>query len=108
MTLPHTIFDKEQRVTHAAITESKRLSDVLAFIRERQDQLPPPRVKTNSEVIGYQKRGRKPPGRKGWVDQMVERRAAERASGAPSNAAAPGCDSEVSALPGDAPRRLSG
>lgn len=108
MTLPHTIFDKEQRVTHAAITESKRLSDVLAFIRERQDQLPPPRVKTNSEVIGYQKRGRKPPGRKGWVDQMVERRAAERASGAPSNAAAPGCDSEVSALPGDAPQRLSG
>ena len=72
MTLPHTIFDKEQRVTHAAITESKRLSDVLAFIKERQDQLPPPRVKTNSEVIGYQKRRQEPPGRKGWVDQIVE------------------------------------
>ena len=42
--LPYTLFDKAQRVTHAAITENKRLGDVLAFIKERQDQfLPPPR-----------------------------------------------------------------
>ena len=65
-------------------------------------------MKTNSEVNGYQKRGRKPPGRKGWVDQMIERRAREQVAGAPSVVAGQGCDIEVSALSGDAPRRLSG
>jgi hypothetical protein len=61
--LPYRVFDKDQRVTHAAITENKRLSDVLAYIKERQEQLPPPKVKTNSEKIGYTPRGGKP-GRK--------------------------------------------
>ncbi len=36
--LPYRVFDKDQRVTHAAITENKRLSDVLAYIKERQEQ----------------------------------------------------------------------
>jgi hypothetical protein len=58
--LPYTVFDKDQRVTHAAITENKRLGDVLAYIKERQDQRPTPKVKTNSEKIGYKPRGRKP------------------------------------------------
>ncbi|CAN7694669.1 ISNCY family transposase [Pararhizobium sp. LjRoot238] len=61
--LPYRVFYKDQRVTHAAITENKRLSDVLAYIKERQDQLPTPKVKTNSEKNGYKPRGRKP-GRK--------------------------------------------
>jgi hypothetical protein len=58
--LPYRVFDKDQRVTHAAITENKRLGDVLAYIKERQDQRPTPKVKTNSEKIGYTPRGRKP------------------------------------------------
>ncbi|WOS64452.1 ISNCY family transposase [Sinorhizobium fredii] len=58
--LPYKTFDKDQRVTHAAITENKRLSDVLAYIKERQDQLPSPKVRTNSEKNGYTPRGRKP------------------------------------------------
>ncbi|MGO6747971.1 ISNCY family transposase, partial [Rhizobium ruizarguesonis] len=58
--LPYRTFDKDQRVTHAAITENKRLSDVLAYIKERQEQLPTPKVKTNSEKNGYTPRGRKP------------------------------------------------
>ncbi len=58
--LPYRVFDKDQRVTHAAITENKRLSDVLAYIKERQEQLPPPKVKTNSEKNGYTPRGCKP------------------------------------------------
>lgn len=33
--LAYTAFDKDQRVTHAALTENKRLGDVLAFIREQ-------------------------------------------------------------------------
>ena len=36
--LPYRVFDKDQRVTHAAITENKRLGDVLAYIKERQEQ----------------------------------------------------------------------
>ncbi|MCD7109460.1 ISNCY family transposase [Rhizobium sp. DKSPLA3] len=58
--LPYTVFDKDQRVTHAAITENKLLGDVLAYVKERQDQQVPPVVKTNSDKNGYQPRGRKP------------------------------------------------
>ena len=58
--LPYKTFDKDQRVTHAAITDNKRLSDVLTYIKEQQDQRLPPKVKTNSEKIGYTPRGRKP------------------------------------------------
>lgn len=58
--LPYRVFDKDQRVTHAAITENKRLSDVLSYIQERQEQLPRPKVKTNSEKNGYTPRSRKP------------------------------------------------
>ena len=61
--LPYRMFDKDQRGTHAAITENKRLGDVLPYLNERQDQLPKPKVKTNSERIGYTPRGTKP-GRK--------------------------------------------
>jgi hypothetical protein len=58
--LSYRVFDKDQRVTHAAITENKRLGDVLAYIKERQDKQKKPDVKTNSEKIGYKPRGRKP------------------------------------------------
>lgn len=49
--LPYTVFDKDQRVTHAAITENKRLGDVLAYIKERQDERPAPEVKSNSDKM---------------------------------------------------------
>ncbi|HEV7309468.1 ISNCY family transposase [Ensifer sp.] len=58
--LPYRIFDKDQRVTHAAIIENKRLSDVLAYIKQRQEQQTRPAVKTNSEKNAYKPRGRKP------------------------------------------------
>jgi hypothetical protein len=58
--LPYRVFDKDQRVMHAAIIDNKRLSDVLAYIKERQEQQSKPVVKTNSEKNGYQPRGRKP------------------------------------------------
>ena len=79
LSLPYRAFDKDQRVTHAAIVENKRLGEVLAFIKSQQDARPSPRVKTNSEKIGYQKTGRKPPGRHRLVDKlMAQRRADER------------------------------
>lgn len=59
--LPSTVFDKEQRVTHTAITENKRLGEVLSWIKAQQDEpRPAPTIKTNSEQTGYKKRGRKP------------------------------------------------
>lgn len=58
--LPYTVFDKDQRVTHAAITENKRLGEVLAYVMERQTELDTPKVKSNSEKNGYVKRSRKP------------------------------------------------
>ncbi|MGO6747425.1 hypothetical protein ACCS93_34040, partial [Rhizobium ruizarguesonis] len=39
---------------------NKRLGDVLAYIKERQEQLPAPKVRTNSEKNGYTPRGRNP------------------------------------------------
>jgi hypothetical protein len=38
--LPYSVFDKLQRVSHAAIVENKRLGEVLAWIKEQQDQQP--------------------------------------------------------------------
>jgi hypothetical protein len=69
--LPYTVFDKDQRVTHAAITENKRLGDILAYVKERQDQHVPPVIKTNSEKIGYQPRGRKPGRRTDYMNDPV-------------------------------------
>jgi transposase len=58
--LPYTVFDKEQRITHTAITENKRLGEVLSWIKARQDEVrAAPKIKTNSEQTGYKKRGRK-------------------------------------------------
>ncbi|MCL4120363.1 UNVERIFIED_CONTAM: hypothetical protein GTU68_005106 [Idotea baltica] len=59
--LPYKIFDMDQRLTHAAITENKRLGAVLEHIKEMQDKAPPkPKVRTNSEKIGYRPNGRRP------------------------------------------------
>jgi hypothetical protein len=76
--LPYRAFDKEQRVSQAAIVENKRLGEVLAFIKRQQDERPPPRVMSNSEKNGYRKTGRKPGGRPRLVDlAMARRRAGE-------------------------------
>jgi len=69
--LSYRVFDKDQRVTHAAIIENKRLSDVLAYIKERQEQQTAPKVKTNSEKNGYVPRGRKPGRRTDFMNDPV-------------------------------------
>ena len=65
-------------MTHAAITENKRLSDVLAYLKERQEQQPAPTVKTNSEKNGYKPTGRKPRRRTDFVNDpaVIARRQA--------------------------------
>ena len=57
--LPYRIFDKDQRVSHAAIVENKRLGHALSIIKAHQDLNYAPKVKTNSENNGYRKRERK-------------------------------------------------
>jgi len=58
--LPYRVFDMDQRVTHAAVTENKRLSAVLAHVKEMQEKAPPkPKVRTNSEKMGYKPRSKK-------------------------------------------------
>ena len=55
------------------------LGEVLAFIKSQQDLRPPPRLKTNSEKLGYRKTGRTSSGRPRFVDTiMAQRRSGER------------------------------
>ncbi|NBB81240.1 MAG: ISNCY family transposase [Verrucomicrobia bacterium] len=58
--LPYKIFDMDQRVTHAAITDNKRLGAVLEYIKEQQDAAPAKYpVRTNSGKMGYKPNGRR-------------------------------------------------
>jgi hypothetical protein len=43
---------------HTAIIENKRLGHALALIKAQQDTYFAPKVNTNSQKLGYQKRGR--------------------------------------------------
>jgi len=46
--------------------ENKRLSEALTFVKQLQEQRQePPKVKTKRQQLGYQRKGRKPPGRPG-------------------------------------------
>lgn len=56
--LPYSIFSKDQRVSHTAIVENKRLGHALALIKAQQDKHFEAKVKNNSEKGAYQKRGR--------------------------------------------------
>jgi hypothetical protein len=78
--LPCSFFDPHQRrVTHAAITENKRLGAVLAHIKEEQEKAtPPPKVKPINAKNGYKKTGRRPPGRPLKMEVYYERRRKER------------------------------
>lgn len=57
--LPYRVFSKDQRVSHAAIVENKRLGHALAIIKEQQDLKHEIKVRTNSEKKGYKKLGRR-------------------------------------------------
>jgi hypothetical protein len=74
--LPYRVFDPDQqRVTHAAITENKRLAEVLAYAKEIQDaRLASEAVKIGKQRTKYTPTGRKPPGPKGRVEKAADRR----------------------------------
>lgn len=79
--LPCTIFDPhQQRVTHAAITDNKHLSAVLAHIKAEQDKATPsPEVRPESARNGYRKNGRRNTGWNTLADrkQNTKRKASQ-------------------------------
>jgi len=58
-TLPYRLISKDQRVSHAAIVDNKRLSHALTIIKAQQDLRNEPKIKTNSEKGGYRKNPRR-------------------------------------------------
>ena len=56
--LPYRVFSKDQRVSHTAIIENKRLSYALATVKAQQDIKHEQKIQTNSDKGGYKKRPR--------------------------------------------------
>jgi transposase len=56
--LPYRVFSKDQRVSHTAIVENKRLSHALTIVKAQQDLKLATKVLTNSEKTGYKKNPR--------------------------------------------------
>lgn len=80
--LPYSAFDRDQRVTHAAVTENKRLGAVLEFIKEAQDKAAPKPRRAGKQRTRYEPSGRR---NDGW-NSLAARRAKE------TRAASQGCD----------------
>ncbi|MFB1025966.1 MAG: ISNCY family transposase, partial [Octadecabacter sp.] len=59
ISIPFSVFDKDQRVTHAAITENKRLGAVLEHIKEAQEQSPPKKQRAGKQRTRYEPTGRR-------------------------------------------------
>jgi hypothetical protein len=81
--LPYSVFDKDQRVTHAAITENKHLSAVLEHIKTEQDKAPPKKRRAGKQRSRYEPTGRR---NDGWNSLADRKRNANRK-------ASQGCDS---------------
>jgi hypothetical protein len=58
VSLPYHVISKDQRVSHTAIVENKRLGHALTLVKTQQDFRHTNRVMTNSEKTGYRKRTR--------------------------------------------------
>ena len=72
-------MNQDRRITHAAITENKRLGAVLAHIKAEQDKVPQKvQVKPDSARNGYKKTGKRPPGRPSKMEPYYARKRAER------------------------------
>ncbi|MDD9727703.1 hypothetical protein PVV74_19840 [Roseovarius sp. SK2] len=80
--LPYSVFDKNQRVTHAAITENKRLGTVLEHIKAEQDKAPPKKRRAGKQRSRYEPTGRR---NDGW-NSLAARRPIE------AHKASQGCD----------------
>lgn len=79
----YSVFDKDQRVTHAAITENKHLSAVLEHIKAEQDKAAPKKRRAGKQRSRYEPTGRR---NDGWNSKLA-RRAKKQAEAASSHAA---------------------
>ena len=52
VSLPYRIFSKDQRVSHTAVVENKRLGHALSLIKAAQQVKHEPKVQTNREKLG--------------------------------------------------------
>ncbi|WP_371171501.1 hypothetical protein [Aliiroseovarius sp. 2305UL8-7] len=70
VSLPYSVFDKDQRVTHAAITENKHLSAVLEHIKAEQEQAAPKKRRAGKQRSRYEPTGRR---NDGWNSKLAKR-----------------------------------
>lgn len=90
ISLPYRVFDpNQQRVTHATITENKRLSEVLSYVMAQQEAGAPELGPVGKQRSRYTPKGKRGPGRKSWADKRAERLMAE-AKAAQSSLLTPG------------------
>lgn len=83
VSIPYSVFDKDQRVTHAAITENKHLSAVLEHIKAEQDKAAPKKQRAGKQSTRYQPTGKR---NDGWNSKLAKR-AKKQAEATPSHAA---------------------
>jgi hypothetical protein len=57
--LPYRVFSKDQRLSHTAVVENRRLGHALATVKAQQDIKHVPKVMTNSAKGGYKKNPRR-------------------------------------------------
>ncbi len=77
VSLPYSAFDKDQRVTHAAITENKRLGAVLKVIKDEQDKAPPKKHRAGKQRTRYEPNGRR---NDGWNSKLARAAKEKRAA----------------------------
>ena len=80
VSLPYSVFDMDQRVTHAAITENKRLSAVLEHIKIEQDKAPPKKRRAGKQRTRYEPTGRR--NTEGWSSKLAQRAKKKQAEAA--------------------------
>ena len=80
VSIPYSVFDKDQRVTHAAITENKRLGAVLEHIKIEQDKAPPKKRRAGKQRTRYEPTGRR--NTEGWSSKLAIRAKKKQAEAA--------------------------
>src|SRR3982074_3757944 len=93
--LPYSVFDHLQRVSHAAIVENKRLGEVLAWIKQQQDQQP----RHRGDLVGPRRSNQKAGLMKDRVDRLAP---CKKPRPRPARLGPRRCDSDVSAAPAQA------
>ena len=79
LSLPYRTFDKDQRVTHAAITENKHLGTILEFIKAEQEKAAPKTRPAGKQRTRYTPTGRRCDGWNSAAARIARTKAAQAA-----------------------------